>query len=58
MSTQSVIDHIRAATPKGTRNRYLPDDRRRDLLARFLIISADGAGIIGLGVILTALTIR
>lgn len=49
MNTQTIIDHIRATTPKSTRNqrRHYPEPPR-DLLGRHLILSTIGLGITGL----------
>ncbi len=49
---QSVIDHIRNATPKGTRNHHRTHGHHRNLLGSYLLHSAAGAGIIGLSVII------
>jgi len=51
----NLINHIRSATPKASRNRYRSRGQRRDLLARLFIISAAGAAIIGLVAILTTI---
>lgn len=57
MHTQSVIDHIRAASPKGTRNRYRNPSHRRDLIGRFMLLSTACLGILGLLALVTFLSV-